>query len=86
MKKQITSILLVISFVCCLLSGCEKKDLGKGYLEDSSAYSADDAFDTLSHQWFVSQMSEDPLSCHFSISNPSSYGISFGEGSYSDLS
>lgn len=86
MKKQITSILLVISFVSCLLSGCEKKDLGKGYLEDSSAYSADEAFETLSHQWFVSQMSEDPLSCHFSISNPSSYGISFGEGSYSDLS
>ena len=86
MKKQITSILLVISFVCCLLSGCEKKDLGKGYLEDSSAYSADEAFETLSHQWFASQMSEDPLSCHFSISNPSSYGISFGEGSYSDLS
>lgn len=86
MKKQITSILLVITLVCCLFSGCEKKDLGKGYLDDSATYSADEAFETLSNRWFVSQMSEDPLSCHFSVADASSYGISFGDDSYSDLS
>lgn len=86
MKKQIISIILSLSLVCCLLTGCQQRELGKGSLDRSLTYNADDAFETLSHQWFVSQMSEDPLSCHFSVANPSSYGISFEEDSYSDLS
>lgn len=86
MKKQIISFFLSISLVCCLLSGCGKNDLGKGSLDDSSNYSADEAFETLSNQWFVSQMSEDPLSCHFSVANPSTYGISFAKDSFSDMS
>lgn len=86
MKKQIISFFSVLSLMCCLLFGCGNNNLGKGALEPTSGHSADEAFETLSHQWFASQMAEDPLSCHFSVANPSAYGISFSRESFSDLS
>ena len=86
MKKYFKSLLVVLLCVCELFTGCGVSDLGNGTLTKPSSSNASEEFDALTQKWFREQMSEDLLSCHFSIENPSSYKISTEESTFSELS
>ncbi len=85
MKRNILRRFLSILIACSLLSGCARQDLGKGSLSSPVSNDAETAFELLENQWFKKQMESDPFSCHFSIANPTSYGISMREAKFSDL-
>lgn len=83
MKSKFKKTLSFFLCVCILFTGCGVKELGDGTLNPlSSNQSAD--FDAVLEQWFTKQISQDVLSCHFSIQDPLSYGISIEDNAFSD--
>lgn len=86
MKKRRYRILSFFILICFLLSGCQKQGLGTSFFARPDTYDAENAFDELTNDWFVRQMSEDPFSCHFSISEPASFGISTSKECFENIS
>lgn len=86
MKKNFKSLLALLLCVCELFTGCGVSHLGNGTINQDSSTSATTEFDAITREWFKSQMSEDLLSCHFSLENPASFGISTDDTTFSELS
>lgn len=78
--KKTLSLFLCISL---LFTGCGVKELGNGTLNPLSSDQSVD-FDKVLDHWFSQQMTQDVLSCHFSIEDPLSYGISIDDAAFSD--
>lgn len=86
MKKHLLSFILMFTLVLGLFSGCGQTGLGNGKLFIHKEESANDTYDSLMDAWFTSRMEKDPLSCHYTLAEPSKYGISFDDISFSALS
>ncbi len=80
MKKRFVYLILFIFIFSLLLIGCSKGNLGK------SNPSEEESFDRLTLDWYVQNMSKDPLTCHFSLTNPNSYGITPKEDGFPEFS
>ncbi len=86
MKKRSLSFILILSLVLSLCGGCGRSELGNGTLFLHSDASASDAFDALTASLFRSKMAQDPLSCHYTLADPTACGIAFDEIGFSPLS
>lgn len=86
MKKRLFCLVIIISITLCSLFGCGLRKGEQGSFFFSRDEAAESAFHQLTSQWLVNQMSSDPISCHYAITDPSTYNISFEQMTFPDMS
>lgn len=85
MRRRFGCLLLIVLITISFFSGCKSKDLGSGTLHPTAEDDDSLLFEELTDAWFARRMSEDPLSCHFTVAHPETYGISFTSETFTDL-